>query len=316
MSGLSEYLFYAFLVVAVLLFVDGASRLWTSFSKRQDAQRRLGARPEDPNRAAAIRRINQASSSGPLGYASSNLGKLYVQAGSPMNPTTFFVMLGVLAVAVFALVLATVGSVTLGLICALVAAAVIPYFALVILREQRQATLVAQLPDALDTMVRSLRAGHPLTAAIGLVGRDAPQPLSSEFGAAATEMTLGLDLESSIKNMARRVGAPETDIFAVVVAIQQRSGGNLVEIMQRLAVLLRERARMRAKAKALSSEGRWTALILCALPFVMMGILLIINPRYYGDFASNPIIVPTFVGTFIWMMIGMVLIQRMVNFRV
>lgn len=313
MGSMTEFLVYAMVAAAVLLLADGLFRAISARMRRTAARDRLGAAAAE-RRATSLRRLERAESMSLFG--SQALGRLFVEAGSPMPAPILAAVVAALSALTMALTFAILRSAPLALLLGVIAGIVLPYFVLSMLRDRRQAAFVALLPDAMDTVVRSLRAGHPLTAAIDLVGRDAAQPLAGEFAATAQEMSLGLDLESAVRNLARRVGAPETDVFATVVSIQQRTGGNLVELMLRLGSLLRERARMRAKAKALSSEGRWTALFLSALPFVMFALLMGINPQYYGGMSDQTIVAPTLFVTFVWMVIGLFIINRMVNFRI
>lgn len=313
MNALTEYAIYSLLVVAALLLADAVARTLATRFRRQAAQRRLGS-PDAQQSASSLRRLSRTSDTALFG--SPALGRLYAQAGSPSSPSVVIGIVIAIAVGMFVVGFSVLRNIPLAALLAAIAGGVLPYLAFTMMRSKRQEAFVALLPDAMDTIVRSLRAGHPLTAAIDLVGRDSMQPLAGEFAAAAQEMSLGLDLESSVRNLARRVGAPETDVFATVVSIQQRTGGNLVELMMRLATLLRERSRMRAKAKALSSEGRWTALFLSALPFVMFTMMMTMNPQYYGSMTDQTIVAPTLFLTFIWMVVGLVIINRMVNFRV
>jgi tight adherence protein B len=198
---------------------------------------------------------------------------------------------------------------------ALGAGIITPLFLLMRNRAKRRAKFASQLPDAIEVIVRSLKAGHPLTTAIAMVARDLPAPIGDEFAACAQEMTYGLDLQAAVRGMANRVGASEASVLASAVAIQQRSGGNLGEVLTRLAKLLRERAKLQAKAKALSSEGRYSGMFLSAMPFVMFGVVTVFNPDYYGQVRNNPIVAPILVATFVWMLIGSFVINRMVDFK-
>src|SRR5262249_58288702 len=111
------------------------------------------------------------------------------------------------------------------------------------------------------------------------------------------------------------VGGPEASVLASAVSIQQRSGGNLGEVLTRLSKLLRDRAKLQAKAKALSSEGRYSGMFLSAMPFIMFAVVTLFNPDYYGQVRNNPIVTPVLVVTFVWMLIGSFVINRMVNFN-
>lgn len=171
----------------------------------------------------------------------------------------------------------------------------------------------AQLPEALDTIVRSLRAGHPTTAAIQMVAREFPKPLGEEFDILANEVTYGLDLETAMRNLAGRVRLHDLGMIVSAIAIHARSGGNLSEILTNLGTVIRERIRLRLKTKALSAEGRFSALVLSLLPVVLFGALSIIAPGFYGDVWDNPLIYPIFIGAAIWVGIGNMVMWRMVN---
>ena len=137
------------------------------------------------------------------------------------------------------------------------------------LRGRRQKKFGAQFPDALDIIVRSLRAGHPVPIAITMVAREMPDPIGTEFGIVADEITYGADLETAMRNLYFRVGQDDLPLFVTAVAIQGSTGGNLGEILENLSAVIRQRFKMRRKIRALAAEGRASALILSSLPIVM-----------------------------------------------
>ncbi|MGI9394311.1 MAG: type II secretion system F family protein [Boseongicola sp.] len=171
----------------------------------------------------------------------------------------------------------------------------------------------SQLPEALDTIVRSLRAGHPTTAAIQMVAREFPKPLGDEFEILSNEITYGLDLETAMRNMAARVRLHDLGMIVSAIALHARSGGNLSEILTNLAGVIRERMRLRLKVRALSAEGRFSAITLSLLPFILFGALSLVAPGFYGAVWGNPLIYPIFIGAGIWMGIGNLIMWRMVN---
>ena len=138
-----------------------------------------------------------------------------------------------------------------------------------VLRGRRQKKFGAQFPDALDIIVRSLRAGHPVPIAITMVAREMPDPIGSEFGIVADEITYGADLETAMRNLYFRIGQDDLPLFVTAVAIQGSTGGNLGEILENLSGVIRQRFKMRRKIRALAAEGRASAMILSALPIVM-----------------------------------------------
>ena len=134
------------------------------------------------------------------------------------------------------------------------------------MRKRATKAFGAQLPEAIDVMVRSLRAGHPVPVAIAMVAREMPDPIGSEFGIVADEMTYGTDLETAMRNLYFRVGQEDLPLFVTAVAIQGSTGGNLGEILENLSRVIRQRFKMRRKIRALAAEGQILALILSSLP--------------------------------------------------
>lgn len=317
MSPLLEYAFYGILTglaALVAVFVVDAARRAV---RRRAAVMRLhvaaqGAEPVSLQRARVAAMGAPDSLVGRLGAP---LMALYVQAGGGVKPASLLAASAVGAVAGFLLAQRALGNLGFSAMLALLGACATPYLLLVRARERRRNAFVAQLPSAIDVIVRSLRAGHPLTVAIAMVGRDMPAPVGEEFAACAQEMTFGLDVESAVTNISGRIGVPESSVLASTVSIQQRTGGNLTEVLSRLATLLRDRAKLKAKAKALTSEGRWSGVFLSVLPFLMFVMLMLTSPNYYGDVQDHPIVAPILGATIVWMGIGIAMINRMVNFK-
>ena len=181
---------------------------------------------------------------------------------------------------------------------------------------KRDKALAAQLPEALEVIVRSLEAGHPIPTAISLVGREMTDPIGSEFGMAADEIAYGATLEQAVGRIADRCRQPDIDLFAATVRLQERSGGNLIGLLKMNARTVRERQKMRLKIKAASSEARASALILTAAPFVVVGMLQLMSPGYYGEVMQEGAVHVGLgvIGT--WMAVGVVMMQRMINMKI
>jgi tight adherence protein B len=182
-------------------------------------------------------------------------------------------------------------------------------------RSQRISAFGEQLPDAIDIIVRGVRVGLPLTSAIALVAREMPDPVGTEFGMLADEIAFGSDVRTAMANLYRRVGQADLLFFTVSVGIQAQTGGNLAEILSRLSRMMRSRANMRLKIRALSAEGRASAITLSAFPFVIFILINFISPAYYGEIRSNPIVEPAiYLGLFL-LLFGNIILYRMVNFK-
>ena len=173
-----------------------------------------------------------------------------------------------------------------------------------------------QFPVALDVFVRGLRAGHPIAAALDLLTVEMPDPIGSQFGIAVDEVTYGADLRDALDSMADRWDLDDMRMFVVSLSVQNETGGNLAEILENLSRVIRERASMMLKVRALSSEGRMTAAMLTGLPVVAFVILFLGNPRFYLDVADDPAFLPGYVGLLVLYGIGIWSIRRMIDLKV
>ena len=196
------------------------------------------------------------------------------------------------------------------------AGVILPYGYLVLVARRRAKFLGAQLPNALEIVVRSLEAGHPVPTAIALVGREMPDPIGSEFGMAADEIAYGATLELAVGNIAERCRHPDFDLFSATIRLQERSGGNLTGLLKMNAHTIRERQKMRLKVHAASAEGRASAMILTAAPIAAFTFLQVIRPNFYGDVMhARPIQIGLgALGT--WMVIGNLVMRRMIDMRI
>jgi tight adherence protein B len=209
-----------------------------------------------------------------------------------------------------------IGVVSLAIFASLAVGIVLPILYLKNRRSERIKQFSEQLPDALDIMVRSLQAGHPISAAMGLVTKEMADPIGTEFGITVDEMTYGLDLRDALQNMGRRLEVQDFQYVVVTINIQSETGGNLAEVLQNLSFVIRERFRMFKKIKALSSEGRISAIILSATPFLTGATILVASPTYYLQVAEDPLFLPLMLGSLALMLTGIFVMFRMVNFRV
>ena len=196
-----------------------------------------------------------------------------------------------------------------------VAAVAAPLIGLKIMRIRYLRAFEAQLPEAIDTLVRSLRAGHPVSASLRLV-RDLPAPIGDAFAVVSDEVTYGLDLETAIRNLQARVDQQDLGLLVSAVSLQVRTGGNLAELLVRLSQVVRERQRMRLKARALSAEARFSAIALSVLPFLLFTLLQFIAPGFYGGIWKDWLVVPALAIAALWLVIGNVIMFRMVRFDI
>jgi tight adherence protein B len=170
----------------------------------------------------------------------------------------------------------------------LVTAVLVPRLVYARLRRKAMDRLLDQFPDALGLVVRSVRAGIPVAEGIRAVATELPSPTGPEFRHIADDLTIGIPVEAALLRSARRARLPEYRFFAIAVALQRETGGNIGETLDNLAELIRKRRLVRQKAKALSAEARTSTYVLAALPFFALGALLVLNPDYVGQLFTTP----------------------------
>jgi len=183
-------------------------------------------------------------------------------------------------------------------------------------RSKRIERFAVQFPDGLDIIVRGLRVGHPFSSAIELVAREMPDPIGSELGITADEMTFGQDIITAVTNLYRRVGQEDLLFLAIAVSVQSQTGGNLADVLARLSTLMRERITMALKVRALSAEGRLSAWFLSAMPFILYGAIQLLSKNYFSELRGSDALVPALIYGWTSLIIANFAIYRMVNFKV
>ena len=316
----SIYLFYALAAGSVVLFVEATYLLFFSAtSYRSRINRRLRLAKNEPDRESVLvqlRRERGLTADGLYALPSVTLNRLILQSGVTMGVRKFLFLDAATALVVFGAAMVFRGSLLEAVAATLFAGVILPWFALRFLRNRRHKRFGAQFPDALDIIVRSLRAGHPVPIAVAMVSREMPDPVGTEFGVACDEVTYGADLETAMRNLYFRVGQEDLPLFVTAVAIQTSTGGNLSEILENLSAVIRGRFKMRRKVRALAAEGRFSALFLSSVPVLLFLILKIAAPYHYAGVMDRSL---TQIGLAIagaWMLVGNYVMYRMVNFRI
>ena len=243
-------------------------------------------------------------------------GDLVLRSGMSYKPRQWMAIAGVCGTVVGLAISMLLHFVLLGVIAAIVVSLGGPIAFLSIKAKRRAKALGTQLPNALDVIVRSLEAGHPVPAAVSLVGREMPDPIGSEFGMASDEIAFGSSMEQAINRMADRCRHPDVDLFAATVRLQERSGGNLTGLLKTNARTIRERQRLRLKIQAASSEGRVSAVILTSAPFAVFGILMFASPNFYGEVIGEKPIQMGLMALGGWMFLGNMVMRRMIDMRI
>ncbi|HLL26217.1 MAG TPA: type II secretion system F family protein [Xanthobacteraceae bacterium] len=313
-------LIYLFAAIATILFVEALYLMFFSTaSYKTTVNRRMRMMQTEPNREnilVQLRRERSLTASGDYSLGLQSLNRLVLQSGLTIGIGKF-VMIVAAATAIAFLALLWYGfSLVYAFSITALLVLVVPLLALKFMRSRRHKKFGAQFPDAIDVIVRSLRAGHPVPVAIQMVGREIPDPVGSEFGMVSDEITYGADLETALRNLYFRVGQEDLPLFVTAVAIQGSTGGNLSEILGNLSAVIRQRFKMRRKIKALAAEGRFSAFILSGLPIAMFLVLQMMAPDFYGGVwhvDMTKIILACAGG---WMAMGNAIMYRLVNFRI
>ncbi len=182
--------------------------------------------------------------------------------------------------------------------------------------KKRLSMIEEQLPDAVELMVRSLRVGHPFTSAISIVSKEIQDPLATEFGIIADESTYGRDIGESLKHMAERLEMQDLRFLAVAVAIQQQAGGNLAEILDGLAKVIRARFRLFRRVKAITAEAQWSGKFLSGFPVAALIFIQIAKPDYYDEVIDHPWFIPACFIVGIMLTANVFVMRALVNIKV
>jgi tight adherence protein B len=324
MAGFNiKYIIYAGIFLGVLLLIEGIYYLlFASRGGDKAVNRRLKMLVSGGNTREVLETLRRNPTGGGEGegfrmFRIADLADLLAQAGIVMSVGRVIGIMAGSGVATTLLFFALVPG-TPRWIAPLVGLAVgvgVPISFMRFLRTQRIKKLSAQLPDALDLMVRSLRAGHPMNSALTLVAKEMPDPIGSEIGIVVDEMTYGLGFREALENLRLRIPAPDLHYFVVTINIQSGTGGNLAEVLENLSCVIRARYQMFAKIRALSAEGRISATILSTIPFLVLAAVWVTTPNYYASVIDDPAL-PVIAG----IAMGMLLIAigamwKMVNFK-
>jgi len=314
------YLIWLFVAVSAGLAAEAVYlSCYSAASYRSKINRRLMLSKDSASRENVLielRRERGLTASGDYRLGLIALNRLILQSGTTIGFSQLIIVAVFVGLVAFAAIMVIRGSIVEAAVAGLIGAIALPYLALRFLRSRRQKKFGAQFPDALDIIVRSLRAGHPVPIAIAMVGREMPDPIGSEFGIVSDEITYGADLETALRNLYSRLGSDDLPLFVTAVAIQGATGGNLGEILENLSGVIRQRFKMRRKIRALAAEGRASAMILSALPIGLFIVIQFIAPDFYSSVWDEHLTKVLLVCAGVWMLIGNLIMFKMVNFKI
>jgi tight adherence protein B len=245
---------------------------------------------------------------------SASLAGRIAQAGLSWSKQRFFITCGVLgAVGLVLGLLLDIGLLpALGF--AFAAGAGLPLWMLKFLKKRREAKFLTGFPDAVDVIVRGVKAGLPLFESLRIITADAPEPLKSEFRTIVETQAVGIPLGEACGKIYEHIPVPEANFFAIVVGIQQKAGGNLSEALGNLSRVLRDRKKMKAKIQAMSMEAKASAMIIACLPLAVMTLVYITSPQYIELLWIHPTGQFMLVCCAVWMSLGVFVMRKMINF--
>ncbi|WP_128927989.1 type II secretion system F family protein [Bradyrhizobium guangxiense] len=236
------------------------------------------------------------------------------QAGLDWTPQKFWIVSAVVAGLFFAGALFAGGGLIGAAGLAFAGGFGLPRWALGYLKKRREDKFLKALPDAVDVIVRGIKAGLPLFESIKVVAADSPEPLRSEFLAIIETQAIGMPLGEACSRLYERMPLPEANFFGIVVSIQQKSGGNLSEALGNLSKVLRDRKKMKEKIQAMSMEAKASAGIIGSLPPIVMFLVYLTTPQYISLLWTHPTGQLMLVGCVVWMAIGVLVMKKMINF--
>jgi len=321
-------LFYAFVVlafVAAVLLLEGLYLTWNAYKgpEAKRIERRLRAMAAGGGGAeTSILKQRMLSDSPPLQRMLlglpriHELDKILQQSGSNWS-VAFFLGLTLL-VAIGAFFAANLIPLLHWSFAMLIAgcAALLPFLYVLRKRARRMQKIVEQLPDALDFISRALKAGHAFPSGLQMVGEETQEPIAGEFRIVHDEINFGVAVPTALANLASRVPIPDMRHFVIAVLIQRETGGNLTELLANIGKLIRERLKLLMKVRVLSAEGRLSAVILCALPPAVAGMINLINPKFMSVLWTDPMGLKMVYTALVMMAIGALWMRKIIRIRV
>ena len=318
----AEPLIYGLIFLAVLALVQGIylTVFGKSISLNNRVNRRLDMLEKGAGREQVLEQLRKEmsqhmrSKSIPL-YAI--LADKAQKANIAFTPSQLIMVMGVLTVvAFFLLSFGTGASLPIRIIISLVMGVGAVFVWVNRTAKKRLGMIEEQLPDAVELMVRSLRVGHPFSSALQIVAKEVPDPLGSEMGVISDEASYGRDVGEALKSMAERLDMQDLRFLAVAVTIQQTSGGNLAEILDGLAKVVRSRFRLFRRVKAITAEAKWSGMFLSLFPIVALVMINVIQPNYYDDVKETAAFIPACLVVAAFLVVNIFVMRMLVNIKV
>jgi tight adherence protein B len=300
-------------IVPLLSGERNAERRMASVARREPMQQRASRSSQKTRREQVEGTLKQlearqrASKRVPLSMR-------LTQAGLSLTPRKFIMICVALGFVMFVVLMLTGVGLLASVGIAFAAGGGLPFWALSYLKKRREAQFLEAFPDAVDVIVRGIKAGLPLLDSLRLIATETEDPVRSEFRSIIETQNIGIPIGEACLKLYESMPLPEANFFAIVVSIQQRAGGNLSEALGNLSRVLRDRKKMKAKIKAMSMEAKASAAIIGALPIAVMILVYITSPQYISLLWTEPLGRMMLLGSVIWMSIGTMVMRKMINF--
>ena len=318
----SELIIYGLVFVAVLVLVEGVylTVFGKSISLNSRVNRRLEMLEKGGNREQVLEQLRKEmtqhlkSQEIPL-Y--SLLASKAQKANIAFSPTQLLMLMGVICVFVFiALSVGTGTALAVRVVVSIAMGVGGIYLWITMKANKRMAMIEEQLPDAVELLVRSLRVGQPFSTAVGNVAKEVADPLGTEIGIIADEAAYGRDMGEALKAMAARLDMQDLRFLAVAVSIQQQSGGNLAEILEGLARVIRARFKLFRRVKAITAEAKWSGMFLSMFPVAALIFINLTKPDYYDGVKDAPEFIPACIAVGAFLLTNMFVMRALVNIKV
>ena len=318
----AEPLIYGLIFLAVLALVQGI--YLTVFGKSISLNNRVNRRLEMLEKGAGREQVLEQLRKEMSQHMSSKSIPLYAiladkaqKANIAFTPGQLIMVMGVLTVvAFFLLTFGTAASLPIRIVISLLMGVGAVYIWVNRTAKKRLAMMEEQLPDAVELMVRSLRVGHPFSSALQIVAKEVPDPLGSEMGVISDEAAYGRDVGDALKSMAERMEMQDLRFLAVAVTIQQTSGGNLAEILDGLAKVVRSRFKLFRRVKAITAEAKWSGMFLSLVPIGALVMINVIQPNYYDDVKETSLFIPACLVVAAFLVANVFVMRMLVNIKV
>lgn len=324
-----DYLYYiavCLAFVAVVIFLEGVYGAWNS-SQGPEAKRiraRLAAMSNgvSSNGTGSLMKDRKLSDTPWLHTileslpGVEDLDRTLVQSGLGWTVGRFTAYVGALALIGLLVTGVVLRLGAIAVILSTVALGLLPMLKVISERNKRLTKLDQQLPDALELMARAMRAGHAFPSGVQMVGQEAPSPIANEFKTVFDEINYGIPLPGALKNLALRVPSKDLRYFVVAVSIQRETGGDLAEVLDKIAALIRSRLELLGKVRVLSAEGRLSAWILSLLPFALAAVIGVVNPTFVAKLWTDPLGLRLIGGALGLMVLGIFWLWRITKIRV